>query len=168
MRVKDPSKHTALGASVVLWLVAAAPLPAEITITLKESFINRNMHRVTLEPTLFTVDAVKKAINPASEDGDLHIAGRSDDVKLPMVAEIMNAKSRTDMFSFVTGKKGQKIRLAGAWRLWCENGGSGAQTQGQPFTVTPGQSNPDHVFEIHPITAIETNNLVPTLTKVVG
>src|SRR5439155_1002719 len=50
--------------------------------------------------------------------------------------------------------KNQPVTVDGAWRLWPEHGGNTPQIQGAglaPFTTT----NPDHVFEIHPVTRFD-------------
>jgi hypothetical protein len=39
------------------------------------------------------VDKAHKQLNPASKDGDLHVAGRAPETGLPAVAELMNAKT---------------------------------------------------------------------------
>src|SRR5262249_11405646 len=118
----------------------------DIFITLKNDFIEKYKLRATIE-TKFTVDAVGK-IHPPKEDGDLHFAGRADEVKLAMVAEIMNAKDEKDAVAAVKKAEGKEpIKVAGAWRIWCEHAGGGSHTQGKElkkFTT----SNPDHVFEI--------------------
>jgi len=62
---------------------------------------------------------------------------------------------------------GQAIPMAGAWRLWCEHGGNSEQIQGEPlepFTST----NPDHVFELHPVTSLNGRSLLATLKPIQG
>lgn len=139
----------------VLAALLAAAVHAETQITLKNSFIEKYKNRATVTAT-YTIDAAHKKPNPASKDGDMHVAGRAPEVGLPIVAEIMNAASEqaaVDKVHEVEGT-GQAIKIAGAWRIWTEHGGDSVQTQGKklkPFTT----SNPEHVFEIHPVTKLD-------------
>jgi hypothetical protein len=142
----------------VLCFVFVSFLPvmagADTQITLKNSFIEKYKNRATITAT-YNIDAAHKRPNPASKDGDMHIAGRAPEVGLPIVAEIMNAsseKTAVDKVHEVEGT-GQPIQITGAWRLWTEHGGDSVQTQGvtlKTFTT----SNPEHVFEIHPVTKL--------------
>jgi hypothetical protein len=157
--------------AIVLCLVVllfASAARAEITIVLQNGFIEHYKRKVTID-TQFLVDKAHKKPNPPSKDGDLHIAGRADEVKLPIVAEIMNAKADLGSVKLIHDREGtgMAVRLTGAWRFWCEHGGSSVQVQGKPlkpFTTT----NPDHVFEIHPVTILEERDLLPTLRPIDG
>jgi hypothetical protein len=129
----------------------AAQAGRDIIITLKNDFIEKYKNLVTIEAN-FTVDKAGK-IHPPREDGDMHVAGRAKEVGLPIVAEIMNAKQHMDAVKAITDAEGSAIKVVGAWRIWCEHAGGRAQVQGKalkPFT----DSNPDHVFEIHPISQL--------------
>src|SRR5437667_89073 len=75
----------------ILFALWASTARAEITIVLQNEFIEHYKGRVTIDAEL-TVDKAHKRPNAPSKDGDLHIAGRADEVKLPIVAEIMNAR----------------------------------------------------------------------------
>jgi hypothetical protein len=49
------------------------------------------------------------------------------------------------------------VKLTGVWRLWAEHGGNTDQKQGA--AVEPADdTNPDHIFEIHPIITINGTN----------
>jgi hypothetical protein len=140
---------------------------ADTRITLKNSFIEKYKNRATIVTT-FTVDKAHKHPNSPSKDGDLHIAGRAPEVKLPIVAEIMNARLRPDAVDLVQEAETnhESLHLTGAWRIWTEHGGDSIQTQGDvpPITTT----NPDHVFEVHPVTNINTLSLVETFQPIEG
>src|SRR5262249_50336933 len=59
------------------------------------------------------------------------------------------------------------VKVSGAWRLWCEHGGTKPQKQGEelePFDT----SNPDHVFEIHPITRLDRLSLLGSFKPIKG
>lgn len=141
---------------------------ADVTITLKNSFIEKYKNRVTIDSS-FTVDKAHKKPNPPSKDGDLHIAGRAPEIGLPAVAEIMNAAEKSEAIDVVHEMEGtgKPIAISGAWRIWCEHGGGSKQVQGadlEPFDT----SNPDHVFEIHPVTKIGDKVLLDSLHPIAG
>ena len=141
---------------------------AETEIVLQNDFIEQYKNRATID-VQYVIDKAHPHPNPAVKDGDMHVAGRSDDVKLPIVAEIMNAAAVNNAVDLVHQEEGTRtqIPLSGAWRIWCEHGGNTRQVQGEhldPFNTT----NPPHVFEIHPITKLKGIDLLPTLHKIEG
>src|SRR5580692_7955152 len=84
--------------SVVILLVSA--LQAE-TLTLSTDFVNKTKNRATVT-IHFELDAHLKSphrIGSSGNDGDVHMAGRSPEIQLPMVAEIMNAGLREQLAS---------------------------------------------------------------------
>ncbi len=140
----------------------------EIGITLQNSFIDSYKNRVMID-LMFTVDKADRIPHPAFLDGDFHIAGRASQIGLPIVAEIKNAASEKEALVFLHSVEGtgRPIRLAGAWRLWSEHIGTEEEIQGKelsPIEVT----NPDHVFEIHPVTRVNNLSLVDSLHPVSG
>src|SRR5207249_6804470 len=127
---------------------------AEVEIVLKNSFVEAYKNRATINVN-YIIDKAHKTPNPPSKDGDMHVVGRADEVGLPVVAEIMNARFHRDAVDLVHQLEGtgQSIQLSGAWRLWTEHAGIKRQVQGQPrdpFDTT----NPHHAFESHPIDRI--------------
>jgi hypothetical protein len=152
-------KGTALLSALLL---ASSAAPAE-TLNLSPDFVNRNMNRATIA-IQFELDAhltSPHAISSSGDDGDVHMAGRAPEVQLPMVAEIMNAGLDAQSASLTLmnqTSQGQTIPIVGAWRIWFEHPSPGDQTQGDPVDV-PNNSNPDHVFEIHPITRFGGNDI---------
>jgi hypothetical protein len=155
-----------LSASILLLLPVASN--AQIQITLKNSFIEKFKDRATIDAT-FTVDKAHKRPNPPSKDGDLHIAGRAPEIGLAIVSEIMNAKDEDAAVQAIHAAEQSHgpVKLSGAWRIWCEHGGESKQVQGaalQPFDTT----NPDHVFEIHPITSVSGNSIAQSLKPIGG
>ena len=139
--------------SVLVLLVST--LQAE-TLNLSMNFVNQCKNRATLA-TQFELDAHLNSphkIGRSGDDGDIHMAGRAPEVQLPMVAELMNAgldaqSASVDLMNQTAS--GQSLPVIGVWRIWFEHPSSGDQTQGDPVDV-PANTNPDHVFEIHPIT----------------
>lgn len=99
----------------------------------------------------------------------MHIAGRAPQIGLATVAEIMNAKDQDSAVAFVKSIEGtgNTATFTGAWRLWCEHAGGDPQVQGtplEPFDTT----NPDHVFEIHPMIRLNQISLLKSLIPLEG
>jgi len=154
--------------AVLLLVLVPALSRAEIEITLKNSFIEKFKDRATIEAT-FTVDKAHKKPNAPKKDGDLHAAGRAPEIGLPAVAELMNGASAPEAVDQIHQAEQDKtaIKVTGAWRIWTEHGGDSAFVQGkalQPFDTT----NPDHVFEIHPIITIGSRDMTRTLMPIAG
>lgn len=126
---------------------------ADLTVALSKSFVNKYKDKATI-PTTFEIDKHHNSPNPigsGSDDGDIHIAGRDNVVKLPMVAEIINgAKEPTALSFLLQSAAGEKVPLIGVWRLWFEHPGSEDQIQGNAVAL-PKNTNPDHIFEFHPV-----------------
>ncbi len=148
--------------------VRAAGSPEEIAITLKKTFIEAYKNRVTIDVAL-TVDKADKRPHAAVFDGDLHLAGRAPGVGLPVVAEIQNAASETEAFGRIRRDEGsgRALKITGAWRIWSEHVGSAGEIQGEDFPSTAA-ANPDHVFEIHPVTRLAGIGLLESLRPVEG
>lgn len=135
-------------------VLAACSLSAEIRIVLNKDFVDKYKNRVTISDDCF-VDKAHQKPNPPSKDGDIHIAVRCSESALPAVAEIMNARFYTTALAAVKAATGatQKVPIRGAWRIWCEHGGNETFSQTSPDAVSAPflTTNPDHVFEIHPV-----------------
>jgi hypothetical protein len=143
-----------------------------ISITLKKSFIDEYANRATMV-TNFIVDRALSHPHPQKADGELHIAGRAEKAELATVAELTNpAESSVNAFKELD-KPGlsddqRTIKLEGAWRIWCEHAGTLNQSQANPPTQRFTTSNPDHVFEIHPITKFDGTSLLQTFKPISG
>ncbi len=141
--------------SFLVILAFVSPSFAETALVLSNQFIEANKNRATMGITL-EVDHVLKSPHKASSggnDGDIHLSGRSDDIGLPLVVEIMNAglpKQSAVLSAAKQADGGNILPVSGVWRIWFEHPG-GDQIQGDPVPV-PADTNPDHVFEIHPVT----------------
>ncbi len=138
-------------------------------ITLSNAFIERYKNRVTLDTTVqITGASGVHPIESNGKDGDIHMGSLSDEVGLPFVAEIMNAKDNPalPLIRQLAGSS-ESIRVAGAWRLWCEHPGA-PQIQ---FELTENgglPSNPDHVFEIHPVSRLGDIDETGTFHQIPG
>lgn len=153
---------------IVACLLNCGLLNAQIQITLREGFIDSFKNTVTIS-TAYIIDKAHARPNPGSKDGDMHIAGRSEDIGLPVVAEIMNAKGTTEAVDLVHSIEGtdESVAVTGVWRLWCEHAGDDEQIQGAPLTQFQS-TNPAHVFEIHPITQLKNFDLLSSLKPIRG
>jgi len=147
---------------------------AQITLALTKGFVKKYKDKATIATT-FRVDKHHDEANPVgtgSDDGDIHIAGRDSVVLLPMVAEIVNGRRENDTLGFLLGTNaGQSVSLTGVWRFWFEHPGSEDQTQGKTVPK-PTDTNPDHVFEFHPIVNFGgfdcLDSFLPIVNKVVN
>ena len=98
---------------------------AEIGITPNNTFIAKYKNRATIDD--FIVDHAEGKPNPASKDGDMHIAGRDpQNIGMPAVAELTNAKEHLDAVQVANDAQGtnQPVKMSGAWRIrnpaaWC-------------------------------------------------
>lgn len=142
---------------------------ADITITLDNSFIDKFKDRATIAANYTVLHAHPKPNTPA-KDGDLHAAGRAPEIGLSTVAEIMNAKLNPKAVGAIhdSESSGDPVAVEGVWRLWCEHGGDSEQVQGQTPPPPIDNTNPPHVFEIHPLTAVGDNRLESSLKPIVG
>jgi len=142
--------------------------PKHVKIELLQSFVERNRNRVQIWAN-FKVDKAMGSPLPAPIDGDLHFAGRSPQVALPLVGEIANAgkqKAAVDMVH-AAESSGRPLKLTGVFRIWPEHAASSVAEQGKH--VDPLDSDtPDHVFEIHPVTKINGLSTTSSFTPVDG
>ncbi len=148
--------------------VRSAVSTADVAITLRNSFIDACKDRATIDAML-TVDMADSRPHPAFLDGDLHVAGRAPGIGLPVVAEMKNAASERRAVDRIHAAEGtgKPVRMEGAWRLWAEHVGSAEEVQGE--TVSPIEvTNPDHVFEIHPVTRFDGIGVLDSFRPIKG
>jgi len=137
---------------ILLWLLLFSATIANCgTLVLKKAFVTKFKDRATIDAT-FVVDHAHKKPNPGAKDGDMHVGGRApNEIGLPMVAEVMNAKDEKTAVDRIHADEGKNValKISGAWRLWFEHpADSQIQFDEVPVAET---TNPDHSFEIHPI-----------------
>jgi hypothetical protein len=142
---------------------------ADIEITLKNSFIEKFKNRVTIDADYTVVKAHPKPNSP-SKDGDLHAAGQAPEIGLPAVAEVMNARFQQTALDLIhdSERTGQPIQVSGVWRLWCEHGGDVSFKQFGPFPEPIVNTNPAHVFEIHPLLKVGDQELAGSFKPIDG
>jgi len=150
-------------------LAFAAGANAQVVIKLNNSFIKDFANRATITATYSVVKSHHKA-NPASKDGDTHSAGTAPEIGLAAVAEIMNAKDQKPALNAilaVEGSSNETVTITGAWRLWAEHAGGKDQVQGAPIPPF-NTTNPDHVFQVHPIVSVNDIDVRKSLHPITG
>ena len=167
---------------------AAAQLDAaaaQRVVRLRNAFISKYKNRATIENLDFRVEHVKNKVNTigsGGEDGDAHMSGRpGPEVALPMVAEIVNAGLKgtggADSESHRAFLKAQpmegtskKVSITGFWRLWFEHPPSDPTevlVQGHTVPI-PDNTNPDHIFEVHPLLAFDDVKMPTAFVPIPG
>ena len=167
MKPRMPAAAAAIVALCLLW--GTSLLAADVLLF--TSWIEAHKNRVTVTATM-TIDKTHNhpnSVGQGSNDGDLHFAGRAEAIGLPLVAEIVNARL-ADGDAGVDAVKaaqqsGDPVEIGGVWRLWFEHPGAEAQTQGETVPV-PEHTNPDHVFEIHPVLSVGDLALATTFVPI--
>jgi hypothetical protein len=140
--------------------LSVKPHPNDIEIQINKSFIAGYKNRVTIH-TAFIVDKAMGSPLPGVIDGDLHFSGRAPEIALPAVGEIANAASQKAAVDLIHRAEGTRkpLKISGVWRIWPEHAGSAVQEQGAPLEAYT-MSNPEHVFELHPVTKIKNQGLL--------
>src|SRR5512132_3081758 len=143
----------------------------DTVITLRKDFIDTNHDKAVVKATITPAFLSRiKSATSGSDDGDVHIAAVPDaTIGLPMVAEITNAKLHRPTVATIktAAADHQSMAVEGVWRIWCEHGGDSEFEQGQPVDA-PTDSNPAHVFEIHPLTKVATTSMMDTFRPIEG
>lgn len=146
-------------------LVIAAPVPLK-TVFLHNTFIDKYKDRALITDAALRVDFVPDDphdIDKSGDDGDIHAAGRpGKEIGLQTVVEIVNARLvKSAMTDLQNHRGGKVLPVAGAWRLWLEHPSAKPQRQGATVHIDPKKtSNPDHVFEIHPLTRVGSQSIL--------
>lgn len=155
-------------APAALVLLLSTIAVAQIQITLNRDFVDQMADNATIS-SQFRVDATSK-IHPASQDGDIHVAGTAENIGMVAVAELMNAKTEKNQAVSTlqsSAGTGAKVPITEAWRIWCEHGGEQQYKQGAdvPTVESSGEA---HVFEIHPITKVNGRDVTHTWEPIAG
>jgi len=139
-------------------LLALGSASADTTLELKNDFIETHKNRATIEATYSPKFAHSKPKTPSpskpSNDGDIHISGTAPEIGLLTVAEIMSAADFPKTLKHVQDNLGGTIQMVGVWRIWPEHGGESHHVQGEADANDITDTNPDHIFEIHPLTQV--------------
>jgi hypothetical protein len=152
--------------AILVALLICAPIVcrAQMVLGLEKDFIETYKDKATIA-TRFHVDAIPAHADPhtigeGSKDGDIHMAGRDSVIRLPLVAEIINARKEPKPMTFLKnllndGALGKEIDLTGVWRIWFEHLSTTPQIQKEDFPI-PNNSGMAHAFELHPVTMFDT------------
>jgi hypothetical protein len=155
--------------AVVAYVEVDSHLPGQdLEIEVYRTFVVRYRDRVTID-TRFRVDKAWQHPNPPYLDGDFHFSGRTWQVGLPTVGEIVNAADQQPAIKLLqrAHKTGRKLRISGVWRLWPEHAGNTEEEQGKKLPELKS-ANPSHVFEMHPVTRIDGISLLNSFHPVKG
>jgi hypothetical protein len=144
----------------------------QISIHLRKTFIDSFKNKLTIDAS-YGIYYAHKQPNAASKDGDLHFSGWDNKIGLPVVAEVMNAKEQTEAVNYIHQNEGKgepqnKVKLSGVWRLWCEHPGDNEDFIQGATNIPIENTNPPHVFEIHPATKIGNIDLLNSLHDIKG
>ncbi len=164
----DSASRKSQAALLIAAMLAPAVITQGMTLALAKGFVKKYKDKVTITTSL-KVDKHHLTPNGIDADGDVHMAGRDSVVLLPMVAEIINGRNEKDTMQFLLQTTaGQQVDVTGVWRLWFEHpsGEGTSQTQGQVVQV-PGDTDPKHLFEIHPITRFGSFNCLDSFLPIV-
>lgn len=151
-------------------LVAQEP---KYEVRLKKKWVETYADRTTIEASMEVRHAHKKPnpVDRSGDDGDMHFSGTASAVGLPFVAEAVNAKltSLQPAVKAIIAQEGasELLEVAGAWRLWFEHP-STSQTQGGNNPFEPDHTNPDHSFEIHPLSAVGPHDIGASFVPIAG
>jgi hypothetical protein len=161
-----------VAAALIVLLSSGSAAWSEEILEVSRDFIENYKNRVTMEGE-FVVDASHPHPNAAAADGDLHAAVRSSVIGLLAVAEIQNAKDAPDAVMAIKNAVGDAnpIPFVGVWRIWPEHGGDRQHIQVDGLGQKWGgdhPTNPPHVFEFHPLTAVANIDLLSTLKPITG
>lgn len=157
---------------ILVLLFCCSTAQSQITINLRKTFIDSFKNRVTIDTRAFEIYEAHTKPNSPSKDADLHFAGYNKAIGMPVVAEIMNARGVQDAVDVVhefegNGRPQQTVKLSGVWRIWCEHPNEVEEFR-QGMAIKIKNTNPAHVFEIHPVTKINDINTVSSLQKIDG
>jgi hypothetical protein len=150
---------------VAVLSVASLSISA-MSVWMKKDFVDKYRRRITFDGS-FTVDHAKPHVNPISDDGDIHVVTTCPEIGLPMVSEVMNARLVPDCVHLLQSSQGTStpIAFSGVWRLWMEHPGASQHQFGDNVIHGP-DTNPDHVFEIHPLTKVASFDLLSTIKRI--
>ncbi len=164
---KRRSKQGGFVSTVLLAAIAVGGLTPSTWIVLDEDFVEDNKDRA-IYTTDFSVFFAKTSPNTISNDGDLHVAGVSKGTGFTFVAEIMNARLKIAEINNIL-RDGRALRpetvtMEGVLRIWTEHSGGGVFEQGAFERMY--NTNPDHPIEIHPVTKLNSLDLIDTLVPI--
>jgi len=160
---------------VTLALFVTVPLGAQgnFEVVLKRAWVSAFADRTSIDATMDVRFSHPRGnlVSSGGKDGDLHFSGVSPDVGLPFVAEVVNARLPGQQTAVATiiqheGSKGV-LAVRGAWRLWFEHPSRPRQTQGGENAFTD-RTNPDHSFEIHPVSRVDQLDLGGSFIPIPG
>jgi len=145
-----------------------------VEVTFDKAFIEENKNRATITLSDFRVRGTHNHAKPiddtgkrSGDDGDIHCSGWSDALGFALVAEISNARlAQNGVDELVAAKGHAPITVTGLWRIWPEHARQEPFRQGNEEIPVLNDTNPDHVFEIHPLTNVAGVAVPETFTEI--
>lgn len=147
-------------------VITCLNLSGQIVAEMPISFLKKHAKNVSAKTKAWNIKV--GPIHKEKDDGDVHF-GVNTELGFNTVGEIMNAKDEKETSVKYLKEKGSNkdtVVLTGVWRIWCEHSGSEKYVHGKQDIVTT--SNPNHIFEIHPITKIDDRNILGTIKRTDG
>jgi hypothetical protein len=158
--------HSSKSITALLLATIVSSSFSQMSVWIKKDFVDKYRRRLTFDGE-FTVQHAKPAVNQIADDGDIHVVTTCQEIGLPMVSEVMNARLVPDCVHLLQSSQGSdtKIPFSGVWRLWMEHPGASQHQFGDNVIHGPA-TNPDHVFEIHPLTKVGEFDLLGTIKRI--
>lgn len=167
-----------LAGSLVLAVlfVPVSPLHAQepkFEVRLKRAWVQAFADRTSIDARMDVRHSHTQAntVSQGGNDGDLHFSGVSPDVGLPFVAEVVNAGLQPQQPRVAqiraAAQSSTPLVISGAWRLWFEHPAR-RQTQGGSDPFTPDNTNPNHSFEVHPISRVDQADVTGSFIPIPG
>jgi len=136
----------------VIQMALVCPVATDAFLRPKADFIGTFKSRVTIDAD-YIVDQAHKHPNPPNKDGELHAAGRSEQIGPLTVAEIENAAEALEDKIHAAESTDQPLLLAGDGAPGPSTAASAPSSKVRPLSAFDA-TNPPHEFEIHPVTNI--------------
>jgi len=148
-----------LGVGLLSLLLGLPSLALGAELHLREALLEAQRDRVTATITA-VVDHIGDRAHPLSEDCDLHVPLRSQEIRVPFIGEVKNACSEKPQGTSLTywsvriseETRGLAVTVTGVFRIWLEHPPAGDVVQTEAESVPSYySSNPDHQVELHPL-----------------
>ncbi len=151
---------------LAILLLFSSPLQAA-ELWLRESLVKERSQEILTSIEAVPVHIGEKA-HPISQDCDLHVPIRSEDIKVPMLGEIKNACSMPEgaKSTYWTEElrplENKAVKAEGVFRVWLEHPPEDEGERQCECDELPeyDSSNPDHMVELHPLTRLDNQSFL--------
>lgn len=161
MRVRTSGLRARL--FLVFALLSTAILPADAAqLRLRKDVLVQQSDRA-----LISVTGRFEHVEPIPEKGDceLRTAVHANELKVPLVAEFINACStRLEPMEIKSLSQDGDVHINGVFRIWFEHaGGKDDVLSEEQDPILYETANPKHAVEIHPVIRVGTRNFVESV-----